>query len=64
MTKGKFFVGEHSQRRRLWAAVDPQTINADGRVEDLRFAAFLAPFKSKEAARHALIAAGGVVADG
>lgn len=60
----KYLVGEHPERGRLWAAVDPECISTTGRVEDLRFAAFLAPFKSAEEARSALIAAGGVVSDG
>lgn len=51
----------HPQRGTLWAAVDPHARNLEGRVEDLRFGAYLAPFKSAADAEAALPAAGAVL---
>jgi hypothetical protein len=47
--------------RTLWAAIEPDTRCEQPRVGERRFPAYLAPFKSEEAAVAALIAAGGVI---
>jgi hypothetical protein len=54
-----FAVASHPQRGRLWAAVDANTVQSEGRVAERRFSAFLAPFRSLAAAQAALVAAGG-----
>ncbi|QIK77976.1 hypothetical protein G7077_02660 [Sphingomonas piscis] len=57
--KSPYITATHPQRGTLWAAVDPDARNLEGRVEDLRFGAYLAPFKSAADAEAALRAAGG-----
>lgn len=56
-----FVTAEHPQHGTLWACVDPEAHEGEGRVAERRFVAFLAPFKSEEDAAEALIAAGAVL---
>lgn len=60
-TADKFVTAEHPQRGTLWAAIDASTIQAEGRVAERRFPAFLAPFRSREEAEAALVEAGAMV---
>jgi hypothetical protein len=53
--------GEHSERGTLWAAFDPSVHHLTGRSAESRFSARLSPFRSREEAETALIAAGGVL---
>lgn len=50
---------KHSTRGLLWASFDPSVHHITGRVTDSRFAARLAPFKSRAEAETALKAEGG-----
>lgn len=56
--------GEHPERGPLYAGVDPGAHHVKGRVAPLRFAAFLAPFRSDQDAREALLAAGAMLSAG
>lgn len=57
----RYVTGAHPELGRLWAAVDPAAHHSEGRVAELRFSAFLTPFRGVEEARAALIAAGAVL---
>jgi hypothetical protein len=46
-------------RGRLFACIAPSVRFTTGKVADVRFCAFLNPFADEEAARAALVAAGG-----
>lgn len=50
--------GRHPGRGLLWAAVDPAVHHIEGAVRETRFGARLAPFKTVEEAKAALLAAG------
>ena len=54
----RFVTATHPARGALWAAIDERTHHLEGRIAERRFTAFLAPFKSREEAEAALIAAG------
>lgn len=54
-------VAYHQEGGRLFAAFDPQVHHVQPGVQDSRFAAFLAPFRSREEAETALVAAGAVI---
>jgi hypothetical protein len=56
----KFLTGKHPQRGLLWAAIDGNVNYLEPRITETRFAAYLAPFASEEAAREALSRAGAV----
>lgn len=60
-TSYKFVTAEHPKRGVLWAAIDAATVQVEGQIAERRFAAFLTPFRSREAAETALVAAGGTV---
>jgi hypothetical protein len=49
---------EHPARGLLWAAFDPSVHHIVGKVGESRFAARLAPFKSRSEAEAALTGAG------
>lgn len=51
-------VGHHPQRGTLYAVIDASAHHVVGAVADLRFAAFLTPFRSRQEAEAALVAAG------
>lgn len=50
--------GEHPTRGLLWASFDASVHHIVGKVAEGRFAARLAPFKSRAEAAAALVAAG------
>lgn len=54
-------IAYHQEGARLFAAFDPQAHHVQPGVHASRFAAFLAPFRSREEAEAALIAAGAVI---
>jgi hypothetical protein len=56
----RFLIGRHPARGLLWVAVDPKVNFLEPQITESRFAAYLAPYTSEEAAREALIAAGAV----
>ena len=58
MQPPRFLVGRHPDRGLLWASVDANVNYLEPRLTEGRFAAYLAPFTSEDAARAALIAAG------
>ncbi len=58
MTPPRFLIGQHPDQGELWAAIDTQAHHLHPGVRERRFAAYLSPYPSEEAARHALIAAG------
>ncbi len=60
MTPPKFLIGRHPERGVLWASIDPAVHYLEPQITEGRFAAYLAPFTSEEAARAALIDAGAV----
>lgn len=55
---GSVIFGEHPDRGTLYAVADERAHHVEGRVAERRFCAFLAPFRSSQEARAALIAAG------
>lgn len=57
----RYIVGDHDERGRLYAAFDPLAHHVEPGVRDSRFSAFLAPYRSREDAEAALIAAGAVL---
>ena len=57
----RFVTGTNADGATLWAGVDPTVHHIEGRVAERRFGAFLAPFRTIEAAEAALIAAGATV---
>jgi hypothetical protein len=57
----RYVFGQHPDRGRLVAAVDPHARFLAGRVGESRLAAFVAPYPSEKAAREAIIAEGGAV---
>lgn len=57
-------VGQHPSLGRLLAAVDSSVHHVTGRVETSRLGAMLAPFRTAEEARSALIAAGATIEGG
>jgi hypothetical protein len=58
MQPPRFLIGRHPQRGLLWTAIDPNVNYLEPRITETRFAAYLAPFRSEDEARVALIAAG------
>ena len=58
MTPPQFLTGKHPTRGLLWASIDPNVNYLEPRITEGRFAAYLAPFRSEEAARAALSEAG------
>lgn len=52
----KFLIGRHPDRGLLWASVDPSVHYLEPRITEGRFAAYLAPFRSEDEARTALLA--------
>jgi hypothetical protein len=54
----KFLTGHHAERGLLWASIDSNVHYLKPQVAETRFAGYLAPFTSEDAAREALIAAG------
>lgn len=52
---------DHDERGRLFAAFDPTAHHVQPGVRDSRFSAFLAPYRTREEAEAALIAAGAVI---
>lgn len=58
MPKRNYLTAEHPERGTLFAAFDPAVHHLTGRVEDSRFGARMAPFKSEAEAEQALAAAG------
>jgi hypothetical protein len=59
--RGAYITAKHPECGTLWAAVDPNCHHLEGKVEELRFSAFLCPFRSDDDARAALTAAGALV---
>jgi hypothetical protein len=59
--RGAYINAKHPERGTLWAAVDPNCHHLDGKVEELRFSAFLCPFRSDDEVRTALVAAGAIL---
>lgn len=53
-----FVTASHPALGTLWAALDERTHHLEGRIAERRCGAFLAPFRSREEAEAALIAAG------
>lgn len=60
MQPARFLVGRHPQRGTLWASIDTENHHLEGHVTERRFGAYLAPYRSEDDARAALIAAGAV----
>lgn len=60
MTPPKFLTGRHPERGLLWASIDPNVNYLEPRISEGRFAAYLAPFRSEEAARAALLETGAI----
>lgn len=58
MSPPPFLIGHHPRRGLLWASIDTTSHHLEGQVAERRFAAYLAPYRSEEDARAALIAAG------
>jgi hypothetical protein len=58
MQPPKFLIGKHPDRGLLWASVDPNVNYLEPRITEGRFAAYLAPYRSEDAAREALLGAG------
>lgn len=56
--------GEHPSLGKLYAAVDPSARYISPKVQELRFAALLTPFKTEADAVSALIEAGALVPGG
>lgn len=54
-------IAEHPERGRLFAAVDPSVHHIEAGIRDSRFGARLAPFRTREEAEAALVAAGAVL---
>lgn len=54
----RYVTASHPALGTLWAAIDERTHHLAGRIAERRFSAFLAPFRSREEAEAALIAAG------
>jgi hypothetical protein len=57
-TPPAFLIGRHPDRGLLWASIDPSARFLAAEIAQQRFAAYLAPFTSEDAARAALTAAG------
>jgi hypothetical protein len=53
-----FLTGRHPDRGLLWASVDPNVNYLEPHITEGRFAAYLAPYRSEDAAREALGEAG------
>lgn len=60
MQPSRFLVGTHPDRGLLWASVHPNVNYLEPRITEGRFAAYLAPFRSEEAARAALLETGAI----
>ena len=58
MTVTRFLTASHPQRGTVWAAYDPDALCTAPAVCDRRFSAYVAPHKSQDLARAALIDAG------
>jgi hypothetical protein len=58
MQPPRFLIGRHPERGLMWAAIDCNVNYLEPRITETRFAAYLAPFRSEDDARDALIAAG------
>lgn len=58
--RGAYITAKHPERGTLWAAVDPDCHHLEGVVAEMRFSAFLRPFRSDDDARAALTATGAV----
>ena len=54
MQPPKFLVGKQPNGGLLWASVDPNVNYLEPRLTESRFAAYLAPFTSEDAARAAM----------
>lgn len=54
-------VGQHPRLGAMFAAVDPSATYVQSRVQDMRFASLLTPFKDEAAAEAALVEAGAVI---
>ena len=57
-TPPTFLIATLADGAERWAAIDPYAHHLEARIGERRFAAYLAPFATEEAAREALIAAG------
>ncbi len=65
MTERPFIItAQHPSLGTLYAAVDPAARYCSSKVSELRFAAFLTPFKSAVEAESAFIEAGAHVPEG
>lgn len=53
-----FLTAKHPERGQLWVAIDPEALCSAPAIAERRFASYLAPYESAEAARAALIEAG------
>lgn len=62
--KAYFIEGQHPEQRRVFAAVDGEVRFVEGKVAVSRLGAMLAPFKTDEEARAAIVAAGATVKEG
>jgi hypothetical protein len=60
MPPAKFLIGRHSKRGLLWASIDEHVNYLEPRITEGRFAAYLAPFRSEDAARAALLETGAI----
>jgi hypothetical protein len=60
MQPPKFLIGKHPAKGVLWAAVDGDVNFLEPRVAGSRFGGYLAPFRTEQSAREALLAAGAV----
>ncbi len=58
MTPPKFLTGHHPHRGLLWASIDLNMHHIGSAIGETRFASYLKPFPSEEAAREALHYAG------
>jgi hypothetical protein len=58
MERPRFLIGRHPERGLLWAAIDGNVNYLEPRITETRFAAYLAPYTTEEAAHDALLAAG------
>jgi hypothetical protein len=58
MPPAKFLIGRHPDRGLLWASVDEHVNYLEPRITEGRFATYLAPLGSEDAAWAALLATG------
>lgn len=56
--RARFLIGRHAKRGLLWASIDPHARFTGSEIGETRFAGYLKPFPTEEAARDALIWAG------